>query len=159
MTAITDTIAGVLRDHGIEGPWIDQDADCICGEMVHDYDTHLAEAIAAAIEPEIRADECRLGVKPEWIKRQRERGWPDMHPEDYCHRCGAPNPSWCASSEDWQIATASWAKDTGREGICCLNCFAALYEQATGKRITWIPTPWRGSWEAHRADEHEKEQA
>jgi hypothetical protein len=91
-------------------------------------------------------------VDPEWIKAQREQGWPDMHPEDYCHRCGARNDiSWCASAEDWQTATAAWAAETGREGICCIPCFVEMHREATGRDETWVPTLWRGSWDLHAA--------
>lgn len=45
-------------------------------------------------------------VSPEYIKAQREAGWPDMHPEDYCHRCGNRNPLWYADRDDW--LTAIW---------------------------------------------------
>lgn len=93
-------------------------------------------------------------VDPEWIKEQRTKGWPDMHPEDYCHRCGERNTKhWCAHLEDWKTATAAWAAETGREGVCCMPCFAEMHYEATGQRQTWILTPWRGSWDLHEAQE------
>lgn len=64
--------------------------------------------------------------------RQRALGWPDFHPEDYCHKCGAANPSWYAERDAWEVATKEWAKETGREGICCPGCFAEMHEEATG---------------------------
>jgi hypothetical protein len=30
---------------------------------------------------------------PAEIAAQRNLGWPDFHPEDYCHRCGFPEPT------------------------------------------------------------------
>jgi len=82
-------------------------------------------------------------VTAEWIKSQRDAGWPDMHPEDYCHLCGARNPSWCVDREDWVTATEAWAAQTGREGICCPGCFATMHETATGKTTTWELVPFR----------------
>src|SRR5690606_23608095 len=72
-------------------------------------------------------------VAPELIEQQREKGWPDFHPEDYCHKCGDRiDPNWCASREDWTAATSVWAQETGREGICCIRCFAGMLSEATG---------------------------
>lgn len=76
-------------------------------------------------------------VPIELIEREREAGWPTIHPEDYCHRCGARNTSWWASAEDWKVATGQWAADTGREGICCPRCFVEMYEQQTGEITIW----------------------
>lgn len=78
---------------------------------------------------------------PEWIKQQREAGWPDMHPEDFCHKCGTRNMSWATvTREDWLTATAAWAAETGREGICCPQCFAEMYDERTGRKACWILT-------------------
>lgn len=84
-----------------------------------------------------------------WIETQRERGWPDIEPEDYCHRCGTRNILWCAPSEEWLAATSAWAAETGHEGICCVSCFTEMYREQTGTDPVWILTQWRGSWEAH----------
>lgn len=79
------------------------------------------------------------------IARQREQGWPDFHPEDYCHRCGAPNPSWTVDSD--RFNTAMGRPETHQwEGIVCVGCFIYLHEQATGLTCTWklVPeTPFR----------------
>lgn len=85
----------------------------------------------------------------EEIKRQRELGWPDFHPEDYCHICGSPNISWVADLEDWLTATSKWASETGREGICCPSCFLKMYEEASNKKTILVIAPWRGSWDKH----------
>lgn len=83
-------------------------------------------------------------VDPEWIKRQREQGWPDMHPEDYCHRCGLPNQCWAVESrEDWLAATSAWASETGREGICCFQCFTVMYREEAGKDPIWAIRRWQ----------------
>lgn len=95
-----------------------------------------------------------LVVDPLWIEKQREQGWPDMYPEEFCHKCGIRNFTWVASREDWLIATSAWAKETGREGICCPACFLDMYEEATGSNIIMVVAPWRGSWEAHGSKIH-----
>lgn len=78
-----------------------------------------------------------MKVTPKYIADQRERGWPDVHPEDYCHFCGEANPTWCTDRETWLAATAAWAKKTGREGILCPNCFTAMHRAATGATPVW----------------------
>ncbi len=45
---------------------------------------------------ELAAEARRLKGDPtsktsDEINAQRDAGWPDFHPEDYCHRCGRPN--------------------------------------------------------------------
>lgn len=76
-------------------------------------------------------------MDPAWINEQRAAGWPDMHPEDFCHRCGAANHMWFTSRETWLTATAAWAAETGREGICCIPCLIEMHEAATGKPVVW----------------------
>lgn len=71
------------------------------------------------------------------IARQRSLGWPDFHPEDYCHRCGVANPLWFTDRESWLTATAAWAAETGREGICCPRCFFEMHEAAVGEAVIW----------------------
>ncbi|MCU1418689.1 MAG: hypothetical protein JWP32_2863 [Schumannella sp.] len=93
--------------------------------------------------------EERQRVDPEWIKEQREQGWPDVHPETFCHRCGERNMPWCANREDWVTATTAWAAETGREGICCPRCFADMFREQTGTDPTWVLTQWRGDWSLH----------
>lgn len=73
-----------------------------------------------------------------YIEAQRASGWPDIHPEDYCHRCGNRNPLWCADAEDWATATAEWAATEPNWGICCPTCFADMHAAATGKRSIWM---------------------
>jgi hypothetical protein len=80
-------------------------------------------------------------MSPDDIKAQRSLGWPDFHPEDYCHKCGAPNMLWFVDRDVWLTATAEWAKETGREGICCPRCFAEMHAEATGRRVTWKLVP------------------
>jgi hypothetical protein len=80
-------------------------------------------------------------VSPAEIARQRELGWPDFYPEDYCHICGGDNPPWVTDRETWLIATKEWASRTGREGICCPSCFARMYFKATGVGVIWNVRP------------------
>lgn len=70
------------------------------------------------------------------IQRQREAGWPEFHPETYCHRCGRLNvESWYAPSDLWNAVMAERPF-----GIVCPSCFAFLAESsgvvAQGRR-TW----------------------
>jgi len=67
-------------------------------------------------------------VNPEEIVEQRKLGWPDFHPEDYCHQCGRQNVhSW--HSPEWVQLTGSHA------GILCPVCFCALDPNAI-----WVVT-------------------
>lgn len=81
-------------------------------------------------------------VPAEYIKEQRRLGWPDIHPEHYCHRCGRRNFTWFASREDWLKATQTWSDETGREGICCLSCFVEM-SAATGDDPLWEIRRWK----------------
>lgn len=75
-------------------------------------------------------------VLPEEILRQRAAGWPDFHPETFCHRCGRRNvTSWHADSEEWDVAVAG--RERGVVDILCPSCFVALHEQATGRSGHW----------------------
>lgn len=58
MTAITDKITEVLREHAVTFASVLM-IECRCGWFGLGHRSHVAEAIAPAIEPEIRADECR----------------------------------------------------------------------------------------------------
>lgn len=81
-------------------------------------------------------------INPATILEQREAGWPDIHPEDYCHKCGTRNMLWFACRDDWLTATTAWAEETGREGICCPQCFADMHKEATGVDIIWEIRQW-----------------
>ena len=76
-------------------------------------------------------------VLPSEIVRQRQSGWPDFHPEDFCHICGRRNPVWSAPAEDWTAVV------DGHGGIFCPSCFAQLYEAATGvPNALWTFETW-----------------
>lgn len=67
------------------------------------------------------------------IAEQREKGWVDFHPEDFCHRCGGRNVySWNAPNDIWNMVVGmNW------EGIVCPQCFTELASDAG-----YIPTVW-----------------
>jgi hypothetical protein len=82
-------------------------------------------------------DEARLAA----IREQRDAvpSWPDFHPEDFCHRCGHPNLSWYVDSTLWGEA---WDRvEPGIQSVLCPQCFAELWELATGLRVTWELRP------------------
>lgn len=83
-------------------------------------------------------------VLPEEIVQQRALGWPNFHPEDFCHRCGRRNPTWYTDAETWMAATAVRARETGREGIFCTSCFVDLHGQQVGEQRGFL---WRLSLE------------
>lgn len=73
------------------------------------------------------------------IDRQRELGWRDFDPEDFCHRCGCPNlPSWCVASDLWNRAVEALGLTVVT--ILCPQCFVEGYEKATGLSPTWVLT-------------------
>jgi hypothetical protein len=79
-------------------------------------------------------------VLPGEIHRQRSLGWPDFHPEDFCHRCGHRNIVWYANPDDWALATAELPR--GVLEILCPSCFVTLREaaQPTGRGFGWHVT-------------------
>ena len=76
-------------------------------------------------------------VPPAAIEDQKARGWPDFHPEDFCHRCGHRNISWYTASPLWNEAWAVAEAEGGYQSVLCPRCFVELWEQATGLRVTW----------------------
>lgn len=81
----------------------------------------------------------RLNVTLDEIARQQADGWPDFHPEDFCHRCGGRNVS------SWYVDSAHFAAALGAvpawQGIVCPGCFVVLHERATGQQCTWKLEP------------------
>jgi hypothetical protein len=78
--------------------------------------------------------------------RQRRDGWPDIHPEDYCHRCGGPNVSWFVDSPVWNAVMRPDGPDSPWrwQEIICPPCFIEL---AGGG--TWELKPSHGTrWAA-----------
>lgn len=85
--------------------------------------------------PERREPQPRDGWHEE-IVRQRALGWPDFHPEDYCHLCGGVNPSWWVDSDRFNTAFPDEPHI-----IVCPGCFTVAHEAATGLRCSWRLSP------------------
>lgn len=115
-------------------------------DEIRQYERRAAERHARdAAEAKRERDEALARVSPAEIDQQRDQGWPDFHPEDYCHRCGAPNPSWSVDALRFNAAMGP-SESHGWEGIVCIGCFVQLHEAATGLTCTWrlVPdTPFR----------------
>ncbi len=76
------------------------------------------------------ADERR--VDPMEIEHQRDLGWPDFHPERFCHRCGNRNVwAWSVNSKEWNRAVRD------RAAILCPTCFTEMHEAVTGEPSVW----------------------
>lgn len=76
------------------------------------------------------------------IDAQRALGWPDFHPEEYCHRCGGKNVwSWHVDSDRFNTAMGPPAEHQWN-GIVCPGCFVELHEAATGMRCSWTLVPY-----------------
>lgn len=77
----------------------------------------------------------------EQIDEQRRRGWPNFHPEDFCHRCGCRNISWSIDSDRFNLAMGGQTAVHKWNGIICPQCFVELHEAATGLRCSWSLVP------------------
>ena len=88
-------------------------------------------------------------VSPEYLADQKAAGWPDVHPEDYCHACGRPNPAWFADSAQWNLATRSDPR--GHYAILCPSCFVAAWEREAGGTVAWRMSIDSDSRDAHLA--------
>ena len=87
-------------------------------------------------QAELEAPTYAMSVTPAEILRQRENGWPDFHPETFCHHCGHRNaPSWWTDAEAWNLVTADLPR--GVMEILCPSCFANRYQQVTGAHVSW----------------------
>lgn len=85
--------------------------------------------------------EERLRVTLAEIDEQRKFGWPDFHPERYCHRCGGLNVrSWAVDSDRFNAAMGSINQHLWN-GIVCPGCFVDLHEHMTGLKCSWKLAP------------------
>lgn len=76
------------------------------------------------------------------INAQRAFGWPDFHPEEYCHRCGGKNVwSWHVDSDRFNVAMGPPSEHQWN-GIICPGCFVELHEASTGMRCSWTLVPY-----------------
>ena len=85
----------------------------------------------------------RLSVTIAEMDEQRRLGWPDFHPEEFCHRCGGKNVrSWWVDSDRFNAALGH-PNEHPYNGIVCPGCFVELHEMATGMQTTWklVPDP------------------
>ena len=71
----------------------------------------------------------KVSVTLEYIAEQRRAGWPDIHPEDYCHRCGGRNVSWWMDNDAWNAVMRPEGIDSPWRWneIICPACFAELF--------------------------------
>lgn len=86
-------------------------------------------------ESEKRLPDNAAAVLPEEILRQRAMGWPDFHPEDFCHRCGRRNAVWWVGGDLWKAAVEG--RERGVVDILCPSCFTELFEARSGTRCVW----------------------
>jgi len=74
-----------------------------------------------------------LSVDTADIAAQRDSGWPDFHPEDFCHRCGHQNVSWYIDSDAWNPVMRGGNVDGWEwQEIICIPCFIELAEDHHG---------------------------
>jgi len=77
-----------------------------------------------------------LSVDGADIAAQRNSGWPDFHPEDFCHRCGCQNVSWYIDSDVWNPVMRGGTVDGWEwQEIVCIPCFIELAEAHFGARV------------------------
>lgn len=79
------------------------------------------------------------------IDAQRVAGWPNFHPEDYCHRCGHRNVSWYTNNSTWDPVMRGGDPNGWGEWqeIVCVPCFTELAERLHG------PSTWRVTRDPH----------
>lgn len=76
-------------------------------------------------------------IDPAEIARQRAAGWPDFHPEDFCHKCGRRFHYWF--SPEFNEVRADDPLDLS---IICANCF--LEHAAARGDLFWTITRTNG---------------
>lgn len=84
------------------------------------------------------ADRVVWWVTQQQIADQRASGWPDFHPEDFCHRCGQRNVSWYTASEDFYKAKAQLGDEMPGSDIICIACFVEALEAAEDRKIITV---------------------
>jgi hypothetical protein len=101
--------------------------------------TDTREAPATVADDIRRAASEVRHVDPAEIARQRRLGWPEIHPEDFCHRCGNRNLSWYVDSDLWNRVMRGPDGDD-RHNVVCPPCFARLAAEI-GVDCTWELVP------------------
>lgn len=71
------------------------------------------------IQPQRRITQAELDA-------QRRKGWPDFHPEDFCHRCGGPNTTWWVANDVWDYVMRPGGAWEQWNGIICPSCFGEM---------------------------------
>ena len=84
---------------------------------------------------ELEAPAYAMSVIPGEIIRQRSLGWPDFHPETFCHLCGRRNINWWTHGPEWLEATSDLPRKELE--ILCPVCFVNEHERVTGHRFAW----------------------
>lgn len=79
-----------------------------------------------------------IRVDPGVIIEQGWNRWPDMHPEDFCHRCGVRNIVWSVESRWWNLAVEQLG--LARGAILCPACFLEGFELVKGE-TSWTLVP------------------
>ena len=76
---------------------------------------------------------------------QRAAGWPDWHPEDYCHRCGGRNASWHVDSDRFNAAMGKPSEHRWNGIICLFDVYieeeGAVNDFIISEREEWIASP------------------
>ena len=91
-------------------------------------------------------------VSLDYINEQRAAGWPDMHPEDYCHRCGDKNISWWIDPAVWNPIMRPNGPDAPWlwNEIICPQCFTEMFEKRYPDAIWQLSlSPSRGARQFH----------
>lgn len=73
-----------------------------------------------------------LSVSELDLANQRDKGWTDFHPEDFCHRCGYPNVSWYIDSSVWNPIMRGPVNWGDWQEIVCIPCFIEVAEAIFG---------------------------
>ncbi len=88
-------------------------------------------------------------IDPAEIANQRAKGWPEFHPEDFCHQCGRRFEPWFSPEFDEvrgddEATALAWT-------IVCPTCYVNRAVEVTGERswtITKSPTERESAGEA-----------
>lgn len=113
-------------------------------ERVYTYGGIAYEYHESPTEAPDESKRMPIGVRsidPAEIVRQRALGWPDFHPEEFCHQCGGRNVrSWFTQLDLWNAATTH--VDRHDLAILCPQCFTEAWEEEYGS-VTWelVPVP------------------
>lgn len=83
--------------------------------------------------------DSRFSLSAEDYQEQWNRGWPDVHPEDFCQRCHNRNVTWYVDSDRFNLAAE--ALGFRSTSILCIACFVEGHQKATGLTCSWQLLP------------------